>query len=106
MGQIIMAVCENCGFKKEFLFGAGMRDFTRVCSVPAIDKETGEFVVSNYFRKRKSVKLVFYNQKEMSKSSSAEGHHSWGQVVINEKFNLCPYCKSFTLRFESIGLFD
>ncbi len=106
MGQIINAICKNCGFQKEFFFGAGMSDFKENCAVPAINKETEEFVIENYFTKSKSDLFVFYNHSDMYKGSINDGNHMWGNVYIKEKHNFCPKCKLFKLNFECFGLFD
>ncbi len=106
MGQIINAICKNCSFQKEFLFGAGMMDFTKVCKVPAVDKETGKFVVKNYLSNKKMGNIIFYNHNDMFKGTIGDDYHSWGEINIKKEFNLCPECKLFTLNFDEIALFD
>jgi hypothetical protein len=107
MGQIVIAKCDNCGFKQEFTFGAGWADHMTNCSVPAIDQQTGAFVVQNYFEKSTfNGRFRFYNEPGMF-----EGELKWpflesGDVALSQTANLCPHCEQFKLRFNIIIWFD
>lgn len=107
MGSILTAICGGCGFKKEIFFGGGMLNFTTVCNVPAINKNTGEFIITNYLNKSTySDNIIFYNQPEMYSGVIDEGAHQWCDVYLKRKDNYCPECKGFTLDFEFAGCFD
>lgn len=107
MGQILFATCNNCGFQQQFCFGAGMGDNLTLCSVPAIDKQTGDFVVENYFEKDSfNGQFMFYNESEMYHMETDQEFIQWGEVKLNRTDNLCPNCLRFTLVFESVGCFD
>lgn len=107
MGQIVVAQCNNCGFRQEFRFGAGWADGSTNCSVPAIDNHTGAFVVKNYLKRRTlNGRFRFYNEPGMF-----EGELEWpflesGDVVLAQTGNLCPHCKQFKLLFDPIVWFD
>ena len=105
MGSVLKAICK-CGFEQEFLFGAGMMDFETVCNVPAVNKETGEFTVENYFNKDSLENLSFYTQPEMYSGKIIDDYHEWGEVLLKPTANFCPKCKNFKLTFEGIALFD
>jgi hypothetical protein len=105
MGSVLKAICK-CGFEKEFLFGGGMMDFNTVCNVPALNKETGEFVVENYLSKSSSEDLSFYNQPNMYSGDLGDEYHQWSGVLLKQTGNLCPNCKSFTMNFELIACYD
>lgn len=107
MGTIVRASCCKCGFEKEVFFGGGMSDFTTKCRVPAIETKTGKFVVKNYFKKvQLEGDFVFYDEPRMYEGNIEDGAEKWGEVSLKFKNNLCPYCRTFTLNFESIGLYD
>lgn len=106
MGTILRAVCKKCGYSKTVYFGGGMLDFTEVCNAPAINKETGKFEVKNILDKEILKKYTFYNEAGMFKSPNINSVHQWGEILLNEKNNLCPECSDFTLDFEAEGFFD
>ncbi len=108
MGSILKASCKQCKFSKEFAFGAGMTDFTTNCSVPAINKATGEFLVENYFNKKNLPEdITFYNDSDMYKGELEKYRtHQWQDVHLKHKNNLCPVCFSYSLSFIETGLFD
>ena len=108
MGSILKASCKKCTFKKEFDFGAGMMDFKTNCSVPAINKSTGEFLVKNYFNKDELPRnIVFYNDPGMYEGELERYKtHQWQDVNLKHKNNLCPVCKTYSLSFTEMGLFD
>jgi hypothetical protein len=107
MGYILIAHCENCRFEKEIFFGSGMDNFFSVLNVPAVNSETGEFVVENILEKENlDESLIFYNDKSMFKGKISEYTINWGGLKLNRKNNLCPNCITFSLTFEDVGIFD
>ncbi len=106
MGTLLKAVCSNCDFSEEFLFGGGMQDFDRVCNLPAIEKRTGKFVVENYFRNKTNADLKFYNQSGMYAGEPGADYHQWMDVYLKSDHNICPLCNEFAMRFEMIGFYD
>jgi C4-type Zn-finger protein len=69
MGLILTAYCEKCGFKRdEIFFGAGKSNHKTVCDVPAIDRNTNQFVVENYLNKENiGDNIQFYTDQELFK---------------------------------------
>jgi len=106
MGTILRAVCKKCGYSRTVYFGGGMLDFTEVCNVPALNKETGEFEVKNILDKETLSNYIFYNEADMFKSPNRNRAHQWGEILLNEQHNFCPECTDFSMDFEAKGLFD
>lgn len=107
MGVLLMAQCEKCSFEKEVLFGSGMDNFLTLAYVPAVNSETGEFVVENYLeRDDLDNDLIFYNDESMYKGKLLEHPINWRGIKLNRKNNLCPNCLSYSLTFEDVGVFD
>lgn len=106
MGTILIANCVQCGFEEEFPYGGGMMDFESVCNVPAISKNTGHFVVRNYFEEKLSGEFLFYNNPEMYSGKLGKDYHEWGEILLKRKNNICPHCKTFTMSFESFAFYD
>jgi hypothetical protein len=107
MGQMLFAICNNCGFQQQFSFGAGMDDHLTRCSVPAMDKQTGEFVVKNYFEKDSfNGQFIFYNESEMYHMETNRKFIQWKEVLLKRTENLCTNCLRFTMSFEYGPCFD
>lgn len=107
MGDLLKAHCEKCSFEKEVFFGSGMEDFLSVLNVPAVNSETGEFVVENIIeRESLDENLIFYNDKSMYKGTMPEHTINWRGLKLNPRNNLCPNCQSYSLAFENVGVFD
>ena len=107
MGEILNAKCDQCGFQQQFRFGAGMGDHLTQCSVPAIDKQTGDFVVENYFKKDSfNGQFMFYNEPEMYHGEVDRKYIQWKEVKLKRTDNLCPNCLRFKMSFASGICFD
>lgn len=107
MGSMVLAKCTNCDFEKEFDFGAGMMDFQTICNVPAISTKTGKFLTKNIFDKEKlKGRYLFYSDKSMHLGTISQDDLQWGDIWLKRNENFCPVCKSFSLRFDVVGLFD
>ena len=101
MGMILTGRCKSCGFKTEFSFGGDKKNCTTVCMLPAIDKETGEFVELNYYAFQNSEsKYLFYNDEKL-KTNDLESNYRFKNydVEINQRDNFCPKCKTYGLNF-------
>jgi hypothetical protein len=108
MGNILAGKCKSCDFEKEFSFGGNKSNYKKVCMLPAIDKETGEFVELNYFEYHNSVsKYLFYNDEKL-KTNDLETNYTFNNfhVEINQRSNFCPKCKTYGLNFSLEYLTD
>jgi hypothetical protein len=101
MGYILRGKCKSCGFEKEFRFGGNKSNYKTVCMLPAIDNETGEFVELNYYDyKNSESKYLFYNDKKLKKNElESDFQFRSFEVIINERDNFCPKCKTYGLNF-------
>lgn len=110
MGQILTANCEKCGFKKDkIFFGGGRENHTTVCDVPAIDLNTNQLVVENYFNKEKlDSNILFYTEQELFKGKAVmfNGSWEWKEILLKITENKCPECNNYSMKFESNGNFD
>jgi len=110
MGQVLTAHCEKCGFKRDKIyFGGGMADHKTVCDVPAIDLNTNQFVVENYYNKEKlGDNIQFYTDQELFKGGADKnaGKWNWGNVLLKITENKCPECNNYSMRFIPTGSFD
>jgi hypothetical protein len=101
MGMILTGRCKSCGFKTEFSFGGDKKNCTTVCMLPAIDKETGEFVELNYYDfQNLESKYLFYNDEKL-KTNDLESNFQFRsfEVLINQRDNFCPKCQTYGLNF-------
>jgi hypothetical protein len=102
MGYLLSAICNKCGFsRKNFGFGSGM--IRRTALVPAIRKDTGEFVVEEI---SDDPNLRFYHQREMYKDPVIEFGIQNEDISLNPTGNLCPSCQEYMMEFEVCGGFD
>ncbi len=108
MGQFLTAKCRECDFLREKIaFGGGRWNYQTNKPVPAINKQTGEFIVCNYYEKEQLKDTVaFYNERQMHKGEEDTSGHRFSDVVIKHENNKCPKCGNFTLDFIGTGLFD
>ena len=84
-----------------------MRDFMTRSSVPAINKNTGQFVIKNYLKKDTfRTPIVFYNNPQLFKGEIEDDGLIWGEVVLKHTHNFCPKCNQFTLEFMEYALID
>jgi hypothetical protein len=108
MGMILAGKCKCCDFEKEFRFGGNRYNCETVCMLPAIDKETGEFVELNYYNFQDSESnFLFYNDEKL-KTKDLESNEKFQNfdVEINQQNNFCPKCKKYHLNFIFILLTD
>src|SRR5690606_35094873 len=107
MGSIIKSKCSVCDYQNEFRFGGGRFDFQTNCPVPAINKETGEFVNINFYEYKNSSEYLFYHNEEL-KSQNSENVNQYQNfdLKINQKDNYCPECKNQTLDFYQVMFID
>jgi hypothetical protein len=110
MGQILIAYCEKCGFKKEKIyFGGGMANHKTVCHVPAIDRNTNQLIVENYYNKENlGDNILFYTEQELFNSKAIEhiGSWKWGDISLKIKENKCPAFNNYSMTFMPTGSFD
>jgi hypothetical protein len=102
MGTMLNAICKNCGFTNgNIYFGSGMMN--RTPKVPAIRRDTGEFVVAEL---SDDPNLHFYHHREMYKEP-IEGYGIQNfDISLNPTSNLCPSCGEFAMDFDAFGSFD
>jgi hypothetical protein len=102
MGTLLNAICKNCGFSYSNIdFGSGMRE--RIPHVPAIQKDTGDFVVVPL---SDDPNLRFYHKPEMYKEPIKDYGIQYIDISLNPTSNLCPSCQEYTLEFIEFGNFD
>jgi hypothetical protein len=110
MGRILTANCEKCSFKREKIyFGGGMANHTTVCHVPAIDLNTNQIVVENYFNKENlGDNILFYTEQELFKDVTDKnaGAWNWGDLLLRISENKCPECNNYSMKFMPTGSFD
>jgi hypothetical protein len=110
MSQILTAHCEKCGFKRDKIyFGGGMADHKTVCDVPALDLNTNQIVIENYFDKENlRDNILFYTEQELFKAGVGKnvGTWNWGDVILKIAENKCPECNNYSMKFISTGSFD
>jgi hypothetical protein len=110
MGQILTAHCEKCGFKREKIsFGGCRANYKTVCDVPAIDRNTNQFVVENYYnRENLGDNIQFYTDQELFKGEADKnsGIWNWGNVLLKIAENKCPVCNNYSMKFIPTGSFD
>ena len=84
-----------------------MGDHLIRCSAPAIDKQTGDFVVENYFEQDSfNGQFMFYNETEMYHMETDEKFIQWGDVKLKRTDNLFPNWLRFKMNFEYGTCFD
>lgn len=108
MGYVYSAECSQCGFSSKFRFGSGMSNVKTMLSAPAIELETGKFVVLNFLEFKDNESYVFYSDPSMQSNEDREAKKqtiNWHSFVLNRKNNYCPRCKNFSLNFDHILLF-
>lgn len=102
MGTMLNAICKNCGFTKgNIYFGSGMIE--RTPKVPAIQKDTGKFVVAEI---SDDPNLQFYHQREMYKDPIKDYGIQNLDISLNPSGNLCPACQEYAMDFVVTGNFD
>jgi len=113
MGRILIARCCNCGYKSGTLyFGSGKYDNNEVCNFPALDsaqrKVTNGNIMEREAERLINPNLFFYDNDSLHsrKSDSDEVSYTWDDYRLFMRGNYCPHCQEFSLRFDSIGLFD
>jgi len=107
MGEILRATCRACGFTEEVIFGSGMSDHLAHCSVPAIDRLTGQLCSENYYKKELfDGQYLFYNELEMFRRREKGREIQWRDIKLSRTDNLCPRCKQFTMDFKPVIYFD
>lgn len=106
MGTIIKAVC-SCGYKTKALFyGAGMMDFQKVSSVPALKNGSSEIEMINHKRKENFLEYSFYTDDFLSGKPNSSHTIDHFDLKLHADNNLCPKCKNYSLKFISCGCFD
>jgi len=105
MGSILMANCQKCGYEKEVWFGAGIKDFSTICNVPAITKKSGRLGVKNILKEHKD-ECAFYSDPLMYEGELGDDAHQWGEIWLKRENNLCPRCNNYTMVFKNNGRFD
>ncbi|MCX6351690.1 MAG: hypothetical protein NTX03_07500 [Bacteroidetes bacterium] len=107
MGLIIKANCTLCNFSKQFSYGGDMMNHFIWNGVPAIHKNTGEFIVENYImREELKDKLNFYTEPQIFLGEKEEFGLQHGDIMLNRKWNKCPAYKEFSLDFVRRGFWD
>lgn len=106
MGKIILALCNECGYKPtKITLGGGMGNHLTYCGVPALNSETDEIETVNYFA-NKDPKFKIYNEPNMFIENDGIDFHHWGDLKFKIHGNLCPKCKTYNFVFDSVGSFD
>lgn len=102
MGTLLNAICNNCGFTHSNIdFGSGMME--RIPHVPAIRKDTEEFVVVEL---SDDPNLSFYHNTEMYKEPIEDYGIQYMNISLNPTSNICPSCQEYAMEFVEIGNFD
>lgn len=110
MGSIIKSNCRVCNYLNQFSFGGSRMNYLTNCSVPAIKKDTGEFVNINYYEHIGSQEYLFYHDGQLKNPHIDDNKYfnffENADLKINKKDNYCPQCKNQTLDFDLSGLFS
>lgn len=106
MGEIIKAICGCCYQSKELKFGAGTADFEHSRTVPAISMTTAEIVELDILAKSPNPQLVPYTDPRLHDQNCTCTTLQAFDTFLPTKGSYCPGCHQFSLRFESLGLYD
>ncbi|MCF7944351.1 MAG: hypothetical protein K9L75_02285 [Spirochaetia bacterium] len=118
MGTLITAVCEKCGYRKDLMtLFSGMIGVSEHCFIPYYCKSCstlfeGDMLEDTIYCPECNSKDVVSYEDESLGFSEDKTSFSWHvfqigrEVKLNEKGNLCPQCREFTLKFESVGDWD
>lgn len=108
MAEILKAECRICNYENSFRFGGGRFDYQTNCPVPAINKETGEFININFHEYKNSSEYLFYHNEELKSKNNNDdsSYYRDFDLKINQEDNYCPKCKNQSLDFLLSMLFD
>lgn len=106
MGYIIKSKCSVCNYQNEFRFGGGRSDFQTNCPVPAINKETEEFVNINFYEHENSSEYLFYHNDVLKGENKSGNYFQNFDLKISRTDNFCPQCKNQTFDFYISMMMD
>lgn len=102
MGVLLNAHCPKCGFTaKGITYGSGM--MRRTPLVPAIRKDTGQFVVEEF---SDDPNLTFYQDPSMYTGAIEDYGIQNFDISLSPTNNYCPNCKAHTMEFIVVGEID
>lgn len=102
MGSLLNAYCTQCEFRHDGIrFGSSHREETP--HVPAIDEDTGEFVVAELDEDKN---FSYYHEFGMNKGKRSADWIESADIFLSPDHNKCPQCGEFAMRFEGVGEWD
>lgn len=104
MAYLIETLCRSCAFKNEFMLGEGKFRNPNIRMVPALNRETQSFEMTNYFEHEYSGKYYFYSDEKLKGEGCELGQINVNNFSFNYENNYCPSCKNYSWAFH-IGLF-
>lgn len=119
MGYIVKATC-RCRFEQTIKIGGGMRDFRENCTFPCFCNHCATLVVVNLMANNincplcNNDSLVSYMHSTVASvdgdrnivSCKLFKDESFEEVTLDNGNYICPQCKSVSLRFSQVGMFD
>ena len=117
MGTMIVATCD-CGFKTDTMYlGGGMCNHTTMSNFPNYCKNCKSLFEANMYDDTiictncRSANIVRYDNPYVVKNLD-ELIFDWrapggkNTLKLSKKNSLCPQCNQFSLKFESVGVWD
>src|SRR5688500_4303942 len=97
MVTLLKAYCTSCAFHHDgFQFGAETEEDTP--HVPALDNDTGAFVVAEL---DPDSNLTYYHEFGMNRGKEGPGWIQSFDIYLSPDHNKCPQCGEYTMRFEA-----
>ena len=98
MVTLLNAYCTNCSFRHNgFQFGAATDEDTPI--LPAIDNDTGAFVVAPL---EPDSNRAYYHEFGMNRGKEGPGWIQSYEIFLSPDHNRCPQCGEYTMRFEAV----
>ena len=99
MRTLLNAYCTKCDFRQDGVrFGATTEDDTPL--IPAIDPETGQFVVAEFDEDND---LAYYHDFGMNRGKEGPDWIETFGIFLSPDHNKCPKCEEYAMRFEVVG---
>lgn len=124
MGQIINCTCDHCKYSKTNLF-LGSGKMRGIFHFPSYDTKGGQVVDTNVSdlleirngrevyinpdkieRMKARGKVLYFTPGAFKRKLFLGRPLSTAPLYLQSKYNYCPKCEKFKLRFLEVGLFD